>query len=215
MYNGRELKDLLSIYKKKRSRIRKRLKEFKELHKDDEECLFGELCFCLLTPQSNALYCDEAIQELKKSRVLYDGRREEVRQCLKKVRFPNNKTSYLLLARGLLNNGNGLRLRSLLDQKDVLNTREWLVKNVKGLGFKEASHFLRNVGLGEDLAILDVHILKNLKRFGIIKEIPVSLSRKSYLEIEERLRKFSEKVKIPMAELDLLFWSNQTGFIFK
>ena len=94
--------------------------------------------------------------------------------------------------------------------------REWLVENIKGYGYKEASHFLRNVGLGSDIAILDRHILKNLKRYGVIDKIPPSLgNRKIYMDIEEKMKHFSKKIKVPLEELDLLFWAQETGFVFK
>jgi N-glycosylase/DNA lyase len=83
------------------------------------------------------------------------------------------------------------------------------------MGYKEASHFLRNIGMGEDLAILDRHILKNLKILGVISEIPVSLTRNKYLEIEIKMRDFAENVKIPMSHLDLLLWYKETKEIFK
>ena len=84
------------------------------------------------------------------------------------------------------------------------------------MGYKEASHFLRNIGFADDLAILDRHILKNLKIFGIIEEIPKSLSKKKYLEIEKAMKKFAiEKVKVPVAHLDFLFWYLFNGEIFK
>jgi len=92
--------------------------------------------------------------------------------------------------------------------------REFLVRNVKGLGYKEASHFLRNTG-HRDLAILDRHILKNLAKLKVIKEVPNSLGASKYLEIEDRFSKFSSKVGIAMDELDLLFWSMETGKVFK
>ncbi len=94
--------------------------------------------------------------------------------------------------------------------------REWFVENIKGFGYKEASHFLRNIGLGKDIAILDRHILKNLKKYGVIDKIPSSLgSRRVYLEIEEKMKGFSKKTGIPLEDMDLLFWSLQTGFVFK
>ena len=83
------------------------------------------------------------------------------------------------------------------------------------MGYKEASHFLRNIGFADYLAILDRHILKNLKIFGIIEEIPKSLSKKKYLEIEEKMRNLANEVNIPLSHLDLLFWSKETGEIFK
>ena len=45
-----------------------------------------------------------------------------------------------------------------------------------GLGYKEASHFLRNIGLSEDIPILDRHILKNLVLLGAIDKVPSSIS---------------------------------------
>jgi len=58
--------------------------------------------------------------------------------------------------------------------------------------------------------------LKNLKRYGVINRIPPSMgARKVYVAIEDKMRSFSRDIGIPMDELDLLFWSMQTGFIFK
>ena len=89
--------------------------------------------------------------------------------------------------------------------------REFLVDNVSGLGWKEASHFLRNVGY-ENLAILDRHIIKNLKNF---KNIPKALTKSNYLETEKGFKEYSKSIKIPLDHLDLLFWSMETGEIFK
>ena len=93
--------------------------------------------------------------------------------------------------------------------------RQKLVNGIKGIGYKEASHFLRNIGLGKDIAILDRHILKNLKRYGVISRVPLSIPAKSYLNIEERARAFASMIGISLGELDLLFWSRETGEIFK
>jgi N-glycosylase/DNA lyase len=45
--------------------------------------------------------------------------------------------------------------------------------------------------------------------------MPDSLTPKRYLSIESRMERFSKDVGIPMAALDLLFWSRETGEIFK
>jgi N-glycosylase/DNA lyase len=108
-----------------------------------------------------------------------------------------------------------IRVKGELDIQNILKTRTWLVENVKGIGYKEASHFLRNIGFGKDLAILDIHILKNLKKYGVTKDIPKTLTKIKYFEIENKLKIFSEKIRIPMSHLDLLFWSLETGKIFK
>jgi N-glycosylase/DNA lyase len=187
-------------YAKKKLEIKKRLKEFRKISKDKD--MFAELCFCILTPQSKAVHCDRAIKELRKSNLLFKGSISDIKSRLKGLaRFHNKKAAYLVAARRVFNN------RKL--------DRDWLVKNIKGLGYKEASHFLRNIGLGRDVAILDVHILRNLKKLGVIKKIPHSLTKKNYMEVEGKMRKFAERVKIPLEELDLLFWSLDTGFVFK
>jgi len=210
-----ELNELLSSYRKKRYQIKKKLKEFGDLYKSNDECIFKELCFCILTPQSKAIYCDEAVKELVRSGLLLKGEKSDIKANLRRVRFPNNKASYLIAARKAFKNSGRFDIKSKIDEGNIFKTREWFVKNIKGLGYKEASHFLRNIGFGNDIAILDIHILRSLKRYGIIKKIPSLINRKIYLNVENKMRGFSLKIGIPLQELDLLFWSEQTGFIFK
>ena len=209
------MKNLISDYNRKKYAIKNRLKEFSDIYKSKKAYIFQELCFCLLTPQSKAVYCDRAVKELRNSGLLFKGGKGAVKSKLKGVRFPNNKAMYLLCARKLLKADKSLNIGNKLSMANRFDIRERLVKNVKGLGYKEASHFLRNIGLGKDMAILDVHILRNLKRFGIIKKMPASINRKTYIDIENKMRKFSRKTKIPMQDLDLLFWSRETGFVLK
>jgi len=210
-----ELNELLSNYRKKRYQIKKKLKEFGDLYKSNDECIFKELCFCILTPQSKAIYCDEAVKELVRSGSLLKGEKSDIKANLRRVRFPNSKASYLIAARKAFKNSGRFDIKSKIDEGNIFKTREWFVKNIKGLGYKEASHFLRNIGFGNDIAILDIHILRSLKRYGIIKKIPSLINRKIYLNVENKMRGFSLKIGIPLQELDLLFWSEQTGFIFK
>ena len=209
------MKTLLEDYRKKKVKIRDRLKSFRKIYKKSDRDIFKELCFCILTPQSKAIICDKAIKRLQEGGLLFKGSQKTLRSHLKGVRFPNNKARYIIEARNIFRNGHGPDIKSKLNTKDLSKTRDWLVKNIKGLGYKEASHFLRNIGFGEGLAILDRHILKNLKRYNVIKDIPASLTRKRYLEIEDKMKSFFKKAGIAMGEVDLLFWSMETGFIFK
>ena len=89
------------------------------------------------------------------------------------------------------------------------------MKNLTGLGYKEAGHFLRNIGFGEKIAILDRHILRNLHALGVIDELPESISNKRYLEIEKKMAEFAGRIHIPLDHLDLLLWYKETGEIFK
>jgi N-glycosylase/DNA lyase len=170
-----------------------------------------------LTPQSKAKNVDKAIKNLLKNNILFSGNKEKIMKELVNsgVRFHKNKAKYILEARKLFSNNGKMDIKKKLVGENVYDKREWLVKNIKGLGYKEASHFLRNIGLGFDLAILDRHIMKNLVKYAVIDEIPECISKKCYLSLEERMKKFSKKVNIPIADLDLLFWSEETGEIFK
>lgn len=207
--------ELVKEYNRKRHHIKQRLREFRSLYKAKDEDIFSELCFCILTAQSKAVNCDKAIRRLRKRGLLFKGNKSQIRAKLKGVRFPNNKASYIVATRKFLQSSNKLKIKNKIDADDVFKTRDWLVKNIKGLGYKEASHFLRNIGLGQNIAILDRHILQDLKKYRVIEGIPKSMSKKRYIEIEDKFRNFSYKVNIPMQELDLLFWSHETGFIFK
>lgn len=209
------MEELLKYYSKKKKEIKNRLKDFEDNYNKGDKHVFSELCFCLLTPQAEAVECGKAIKNLEDSGLLFNGAPEDISPYLKAARFLNKKAEYITEARQLFKKNDSFRIKNFIDKKDIFKTREWIVKNVKGIGYKEASHFLRNIGFGKDLAILDVHILKNLKYYGIIKKIPKSLTKDEYLKIESKLRDFCRKINIQMDELDLLFWSRETGFIFK
>jgi N-glycosylase/DNA lyase len=144
------------------------------------------------------------------------GNSDRIREKLHCVRFHNTKAHYLVDARKLFMKEGRISIKPLLGKfADAYERREWLVKNIKGLGYKEASHFLRNMGFGKDIAILDRHILKNLKLMGVIREVPESMGRSKYLAIEKRMARFAKDIDIPLAHLDLLLWSRETGEIFK
>lgn len=211
-YNIIQLKKL---YKTRRHAILERLEYFKKVWDKNDKEIFSELCFCILTPQSKATVCDKIIKTLKRNHLLFKGSIDKISAHVKKARFYKNKSRYIIESRRFFQNRGNIKIKDSLDIKNIMATRDWLVANIKGIGYKEASHFLRNIGFGENLAILDVHILKNLKNFDIIKKLPKSLTRKRYLDIENKLKRFSYKIKIPMAHLDLLFWSIETGKIFK
>ena len=216
-FDSRSVDQLRKIYLLKKKEIVSRLREFERCWNDmsDEE-IFTELSFCLLTPQSRAKFCWDAITSLKKENLLLKGSVARIREKLHCVRFHNKKAQYVVDARRLFMNNGRISIKPLLGKfADIQECREWLVKNIRGLGYKEAGHFLRNIGFGKDIAILDRHILRNLNLLGVIEEIPESMSRKKYLEIEKHMAEFAKEINIPLAHLDLLLWSKETGEIFK
>lgn len=210
-----KINQMKKLYESKKVEILKRLELFRKVWNKNDREIFSELCFCILTPQSKAEVCDEIINILKRNQILFKGNTNKMRPFIKKARFYKNKSRYIIEGRKFFRDNERIAIKNKLDINNIFATRDWLVKNIKGIGYKEASHFLRNIGFGENLAILDVHILRNLKKFGIIKKLPKSLTKNRYLDIENRLKRFSERIEIPMAHLDLLFWSVGTGRIFK
>jgi N-glycosylase/DNA lyase len=195
-------------------KIRSRLDEFKNLWESaDEKNMTAELAFCILTPQSRARTCWAAVERLMKEGLLENPDQEMISLQLRGVRFKTKKAGYITEALRKFKSARAIQLK--INGLKEEEAREWLVENIKGIGYKEASHFLRNIGFSKNLAILDRHVLKNLKALGVIKEIPESLSRRNYLEIENRMRELSEKIKIPMNHLDLVLWYREAGEVFK
>lgn len=208
---------LKNSYEKRKEVIKKRLEDFKEVWEKPDKDVFVELCFCLLVPQSKARLADKAIRNMIKNGILFHGNEKQILKELTTtgIRFPENKAKYIVEAREVFSQNGKFNIKNKLKHESDFSRREWLVKNIKGFGYKLASHFSRNIGLGFDLAILDRHVLKNLMKYKVISEIPKTLSKKQYLSIEEKMREFSDQVGIPLAELDLLFWSEETGEVFK
>lgn len=212
-------KEIEEIYLKIKPDIKKRLKEFKNIWENgSNEDIHLELSFCILTPQSKAVNAWKAITNLKEANLIFTGSAEELVEYLNIVRFKNNKSRYLVELREQMKD----KKTGKIITKDFFNSfnsvfekRDWIVKNIKGMSYKEAGHFLRNVGFGQEIAILDRHILKNLQKLGVIEDIPKNLSPKIYIEIEKKMKEYCKFVKIPMDEMDLLLWYKEAGEIFK
>jgi len=206
-----------SDYKILKPRIEARLSEFRGLWTSgSEDKLFRELAFCLMTPQSSARTCWDAVGRLFDGGLFYCGTQIQLARGIHPIRFKHHKAQYMIAARSMFLPAGTPCLRRLLEiRSDAHGMREWLVKNVKGLGFKEASHFLRNIGLGEDLAILDRHILRTMKAHRVIRTIPDAIGRKHYLALEKKFIRWAERLGVPPAHLDLLIWYQQTGYLFK
>ncbi len=208
--------DLAKAHESLKEPITERLGQFRRTwEKGSDKEIFMEMAFCLFTPQSKAFACWDAVKMLDRTGLLWTGSKETIADSIKCVRFRNNKAGYLVEARKQFYHGNKSIRNELGPIENPLEKREHLVKAVKGMGMKEATHFLRNTGQSGDLAMLDRHILKNLVTFGVIKEMPSGLSKKEYEEVEERMLRFSKETAIPMDHLDLLFWHSETGEIFK
>ncbi len=189
--------------------VEHRINEFKELGKKPNKEIFSELCFCILTANFNAKRSIKMQEEIKNGFLTLTE--SQLSEKLKEFghRFPNRRTQYILEARKHKDS-----LKETIESFGAGNElREWLVENVKGIGYKEASHFLRNIGFN-NLAIIDFHIIDILAKHKLI-ERSKTLTKKKYLEIEQVLEKLAEKLNLNLAELDLYLWYMETGKVLK
>lgn len=192
--------------------IKQRLKEFEENYKKDSIHWFKELCFCLLTANFKAQGCIDICKEENKNDAFIDYNEENLSKFLKqeKHRFPNTRAKYIVEARKYKS-----KLKDIITGfDDEKRARDWLVKNIKGLGYKEASHFLRNVGC-KNVAILDRHVLNVLYENKITDKIPKNLNKKRYFEIEKLMENIAKESNLSLAELDLFLWYMKTGKVLK
>lgn len=199
--------ELKASYEKKKFAIRKRLVEFSQIKNSSDEKIFYELCYCILTANGSAKAGRKAQKCLEKNNFWKTG---IIGNCLDNIRYNENKKKFILHNRKNIVE-DGLDLRRFLSG-DAFSLREKVAldsRHFKGLGWKASSQFLRNIGFS-GLAILDRHILKNLKELGVIEKIP-TLTKKNYLEIEKKMREFCERVGIPMDDLDILLWTGESG----
>jgi N-glycosylase/DNA lyase len=191
-----------------KNQIDKRIQEFKNTNKESNEQLFNELCFCLLTANFNAE--KSIIIQKNVGECFLKDSKDEITKKLKNFghRFPNARAEYIHRAKKCKD-----KLNKIIGFDDKKEVREWLVKNVTGISYKESSHFLRNVGF-DDYAIIDFHIIDLLVKYNIIKK-PKTITKNKYLEIEKILKKIAQKTNLTLAELDLYLWYIETGKILK
>ncbi len=195
-----------------RERVERRMREFDKIRESDCNRIFSELAFCLLTANYSA-HGGIRIQEAIGEEGFLSLSMEELAIELRRLghRFPNARATYIVEARQKLDTI--CRKIKHTSDKEAFLLREWLVKNIRGLGYKEASHFLRNTGF-RSVAIIDYHILDLLARYGIIVK-PKHMNKNTYLRIERVLQRISENLGIPLGELDLYLWYMETGRILK
>ncbi|MFN4133503.1 MAG: N-glycosylase/DNA lyase, partial [Candidatus Hadarchaeales archaeon] len=184
--------------------------EHKPMGGEGNERWFSELCFCILTANSTAKLGMKIQKELGGGG-FHSLPFPALAKKLKEAghRFYSQRARFIVAAR------KHLRIKEiLLEMENPAEMREWLAANILGIGFKEASHFLRNVGF-LDFAILDRHILSLMRENGLIEWEGGALTRRRYLEYEKRLSSIAEKIKMPLGELDLFLWYLKTGEVLK
>jgi len=203
----------------RRKEIRARLREFHLVWQSGSDTqLFEEMVYCIFTAGASAVMGANAVNAVRP--LLKDGSRAALTRALKKrpaYRFHNVRAEHVVATRSYLNETVAMRLRDQLNSfGDPFERRDWLARNpkIKGLGYKEASHYLRNIGF-KGYGILDKHIVRCLAELGVIDSSKPPTTRARYLETEARMRHFSGVVGIDFDELDLVLWSMKTDKVLK
>jgi len=192
-----------------RRTVESRLREFEEIGRQGADIWMREMTFCLLAANYSAVSAYRIADSLFSSGLLLRGSEEEIRDVLKErgYRFPS-RAAYIAAARDIMG-----EIRENVPRMKDFEARDYLIRMVKGFGMKESSHFLRNTGR-KNLAIIDRHIIRVAVEHCLIDEVR-GLTRRRYLEIEEKLRGFADKLGMTLAELDLYMWYMKTGFVFR
>ena len=203
----------------RRKEIRARLREFHEVWRTaSDERLWEEMVYCIFTAGASAKMGMRSVEALRP--LLQSGAKREMTRALVAAgahRFPNARPAYVVVTRDYLKSSCSMRLRERLDGfQDSFERRDWLARDpgVKGLGYKESSHFLRNIGF-KGYGILDKHIVRCLFELGVVESPKPPTTRARYLETESKMRRFAEGAGIDFDELDLLLWSMKTGEVLK
>lgn len=211
------VEELKRIYLDKRREIRERLREFRTVGRTaSHERLFEELTFCIYTAGASARMGLRSVESVRS--VLMSGSTRDIQRALSgRHRFPNARGAYVFETREYFREHCGLRLyETLRSFKSPDERRDFLAANraVRGIGYKEASHFLRNIGY-RGYAILDKHLLSRLTEFEVIESPKPPSTKNRYVATEESVKHFADAIGIDFDELDLLLWYTKTGEILK
>ena len=212
----KQINELRASYEEKKDLIQSRLDEFKEVfEKGDDKRIFEELAFCILTSAVGPRIGIKAINAIKDA-LIHGGRDELYIKLRDEHKYPE-RAVYIVHTREYLKSEYNLELKRLiLSFESPIDRRDFFASNtdIKGIGYLQASHFLRNVGFF-GYALLDKNVLRSLYELGIIENTKPPTTRNKYIDTENRMKQFAATIEISIDELDLLLWSRRTGHIPK
>lgn len=196
------------MFEDKNIKKAKEIVEYFKQPKDDEE-IFYQLCFCICSPQCTY---DENMKSMNNLIAIdfycRDVETDDIASQILSSRFYRQKADRLQKAKRKFD-AVLIIVREILDYCSHYNLREWLVDNIKGMGMKTSSMFLRNMG-SEKLAVIDTHIIKFLNDV-LDEDITTPSSNKQYLELEKKVQNIAKEKGISTAVLDVLVWKYYTN----
>lgn len=123
---------------------------------------------------------------------------------MRRYRFPTRKARLIAQAASWLRPNPPLH-ESLAALRDEHQRRHYLC-GCPGVGLKTASWLLRNVGLAERLAVIDIHVLRALADAGLVDDVRLP---RDYLAVEARFLDWCAELDAQPAAFDLLLWEWQ------
>ena len=192
-----------------------------------ENQVWKELCFCLLSGnvafelvkstidvlETNGFLDFNWILEERKSHEyifkLFNEPNFEPKKKngeLRKYRYPKKRSEEITKAAQILYSNSSLK-KILEKAASDVEIRNFLAKNIPGIGIKESSHFLRNIGYSDSLAIIDIHVLRFLKQNNFVYQSDVlSLTESKYEKLEIILQNLADFHGLNLGILDLSIW---------
>lgn len=186
----------------------------------DDRTLWRQFMICLLSSQVKYELACAAALDIEDAGILTSSTPETIAADLyailarpfwvdgqmRRYRFYNTKASQLARSWTIIQAEGGLG--SLVDAfDDDRAARKWLVRHLPGLGFKQASMFLRDIGFSQDLAVLDRHTLDYMALVGLRAPGQRYVQTSSqYLGLEDSLRDHASGLGYSLGHLDRAIW---------
>lgn len=186
----------------------------------NERSLWWELSTCALSSQVPYPSACEAASAIDEAGHLFDPHfvpdlsdilseilRRPFTTTGRRYRFPVARARQLAVIKERVTEGFGTLSDLLTELETPATARTWFVKNAPGLGPKQASMFLRNIGFSYDLAVLDRHVLNYMELTGLRpKNSKPIANMQDYRASEESMRGHAYQLGYPVGILDWAIW---------
>jgi len=182
--------------------------------------VWSSLLFCILSSQVRATTATHAVQvilgevpffeESLSSVDVYNRLNSILRRGDVRHRFPETRSQQIAnswFAFAQVKDEFYGYLDSFSAEKDA---RVAVAERFPGLGFKQASMFLRDVGYSARLCVIDTHILWYCERMSL--PLQGALTTKRYLEVEEHLLALADTFGVAPNVFDSAVWAAVKAF---
>jgi len=130
----------------------------------------------------------------------------EVDGRMRHYRFPTSRGRQLAETHSRVTSCFGSLGGLLSRYADANDARQWLVAHSPGIGPKQASMFLRNIGHSYDLAVLDRHVATYMSALGIEMPGRIASGLTGYMRREQALRSHAKDLGLSVGLMDWAIW---------